>query len=54
MPKYKAYITLYHVIKDIEASSAKEAQEIASEDYFWDEHIVDSEIKIEEEVEYGV
>ena len=48
MPKYKAYIDIYHVIRDIEADSPDEAKDSAIHDYIWDDHIEDSNIEVEE------
>ena len=48
MPNYKVYITVYHLIRDIEADSPEEAKKIATEDYIWDDHIMDSIIEAEE------
>jgi hypothetical protein len=48
MPNYKVYITVYHLIRDIEADSPEEAKQIATEDYIWDDHIMDSIIEAEE------
>ena len=48
MPKYKVYINLYHCIKDIEANSPEEAEELASSDYIWDDHMIDSSFVVEE------
>jgi len=48
MTKYKAYLTVYHCIKDIEADSPEEAEELLSTDYIWDDHIKDIAIDIEE------
>jgi hypothetical protein len=49
MPTYKAYLTVYHCIYDIEADSPEEAEELASTDYIWDDHIKDIIIDIEED-----
>lgn len=48
MPKYKAYVTVYHLIKDIEADNIEEAKDSAIHDYIWDDHIIDSTIEVEE------
>jgi len=48
MKKFKAYVIVYHLIDDIEANSMNEAQEKASNDYIWDDHIKDVIIDIEE------
>ena len=48
MPKYKAYITVYHCIKDIEADSVSEAREYVKDGTIWDAHIRDVIIDIEE------
>ena len=48
MRKFKVYVTVYHMIDDIEANSMNEAQEKASNDYIWDDHIKDVIIDVEE------
>jgi hypothetical protein len=48
MRKFKAYVIVYHLIDDIEANSMNEAQEKASNDYIWDDHIKDVIIDVEE------
>ena len=48
MTKYKAYITVYHCIQDIEADSVSEAREYVSDGTIWDDHIRDVIIDIEE------
>ena len=48
MRKFKVYVTVYHMIDDIEANSADEAKELASSDYIWDDHIKDVIIDVEE------
>ena len=49
MPKFKVYVTVYHRINDIEASSEEEAKELAKEE-IWDDHIKDVIIDVEEMV----
>jgi hypothetical protein len=46
MPNFKVYVTVYHRI-DLEASSAEEAKDKASEE-IWDDHIKDVIIDVEE------
>ena len=48
MTQYKAYVTVYHCIRDIEAESPEEAKQKASEDYIWDDHIMSCVIDVEE------
>ena len=48
MPKYNAYVTLYHTIRDIEADSPDEAKDSAIHGYIWDDHIEDSSIEVDE------
>ena len=48
MRKFKVYVTVYHMIDEIEANSMNEAQEKASNDYIWDDHIKDVIIDVEE------
>ena len=48
MTQYKAYVTVYHCIRDIEADSPEEAKQKASEDYIWDDHISDVIVNVEE------
>ena len=48
MPRYNAYITLYHKIRAIEADSPDEAKDSAIHDYIWDDHIEDSNIEVDE------
>lgn len=48
MPKYTVYVTVYHRIDDVEADNPKEAKELATTDYIWDDHIIDSCITPEE------
>ena len=48
MTKYKAYVTVYHCIYDIEADSVSEAREYVSDGTIWDDHIRDVIIDIEE------
>ena len=48
MPKYKAYIDVYHVIRDIEADDPEHAKEQAIHHYIWDDFIMDSSIVVEE------
>ncbi len=47
MRKFKVYVTVYHMIDDIEANSMNEAQELAKEE-IWDDHIKDVIIDVEE------
>lgn len=49
MNKFKAYITVYHCIDDIEAPNKEEAREKAATDYIWDDHIKDVIIDVEED-----
>lgn len=46
--KYKAYINVYHVIKDIEADSLEEAKDLAINDFVWNDHVLDCSIRVEE------
>jgi len=48
MPNFKVYVTVYHMIDDIEASNEDEAKELATSDYIWDDHIKDCIIDVEE------
>ena len=48
MTQYKAYVSVYHCIRDIEADSLEEAKKKATEDYIWDDHIAHVIIDIEE------
>ena len=54
MPRYNAYITLYHKIRDIEANSPDEAKDSAIHDYIWDDHIEDSSIEVEETIDEDI
>ena len=45
---YTVYVTVYHRIDNVEADSPEEAEELATTDYIWDEHIKDSCIEVEE------
>ena len=49
MPKYRAYLTVYHGIYDIEADSPEEAEELVQTDYIWDDYIKDIILDIEAE-----
>jgi hypothetical protein len=49
MPKsYTVYVTVYHRIDDVEADSPEEAEELATSDYIWDEHMKYCHIEAEE------
>jgi len=48
MPKFKVYVTVYHMIDDIEASNEDEAKELATSDYNWNDHIKDCIVDVEE------
>ncbi len=48
MGKYKVYINVYHLIKDIEADSPEEAKNLATNEYIWDDHIIDCDFEVEE------
>lgn len=48
MKTYNVSITQYYCIKDIEAESLEEAQRIATEDLYWDDHLSDVIIDAEE------
>lgn len=50
---FKVYVTVYHSIDGVEASSKEEAREKAATDYIWDDHINDVIIDVEEEEEDG-
>jgi len=48
MPKsYTVYISVYHRIDNVEADSPEEAEELATTDYIWDDHITDCCIEAE-------
>lgn len=47
MGKYKVYINVYHVIKDIEADSPEEAKNLATTEYIWNDHVLDCDMKAE-------
>ena len=46
---FKVYVTVYHSIDGIEATSEEEAREKAATDYIWDDHIKDVIIDVEED-----
>ena len=46
---FKVYVTVYHCIDGVEATSEEEAREKAATDYIWDDHIKDVIIDVEEE-----
>ena len=48
MGKYKVYINVYHLIKDIEADSPEEAKNLATNEYIWNDHVIDCDMKAEE------
>jgi hypothetical protein len=48
MTKFKVYVTVYHMIDDIEASNEDEAKELAASDYNWNDHIKDCIVDVEE------
>jgi hypothetical protein len=50
MAKYKAYITVYHMI-EIEADTAADARKEATDGTIWDDHIKDVIIDIEQQEE---
>ena len=53
MPKYyTVYISTYHRIDSVKADSPEEAEELATSDYDWDDHITDCCIEADEN-DYG-
>ena len=49
MPKYKAYITVNYLIRDIEADDETIAKRNATDDYDWDDHVLDCTIDVHPE-----
>ena len=45
---YAVYVTVYHRIDGVEADSIEEAEELATSDYIWDDHITDCCVEAEE------